>query len=53
LAWLDITAIDGAMDTHRGDSKAKLAFTSAITKRTHSPTLWRVVLHFFNHQTHH
>jgi uncharacterized damage-inducible protein DinB len=32
---------------------AKLEFTSAITKRTHAPTLWRVVLHFFNHQTHH
>jgi uncharacterized damage-inducible protein DinB len=32
---------------------AKLTFTSAITKRTHAPTLWRVVLHFFNHQTHH
>jgi len=32
---------------------AKLEFKSAITKRTHAPTLWRVVLHFFNHQTHH
>src|SRR5687767_13228704 len=32
---------------------AKLEFTSAITKRPHAPTLWRVVLHFFNHQTHH
>jgi uncharacterized damage-inducible protein DinB len=32
---------------------AKIEFTSAITKRTHSPTLWTVVLHFFNHQTHH
>ena len=32
---------------------AKITFTSAITKRTHAPTLWRVVLHFFNHQTHH
>ena len=32
---------------------AKIHFTSAITKRTHSPTLWKVVLHFFNHQTHH
>jgi len=32
---------------------AKLEFTSAITKRTHAPTLWTVVLHFFNHQTHH
>lgn len=32
---------------------SKLEFTSAITKRTHAPTLWRVVLHFFNHQTHH
>lgn len=32
---------------------AKLEFTSAITKRTHAPTLWRVVMHFFNHQTHH
>ena len=31
----------------------KIEFTSAITKRTHSPTLWTVVLHFFNHQTHH
>ncbi len=31
----------------------KLEFTSVITKRTHAPTLWRVVLHFFNHQTHH
>ena len=32
---------------------ARLEFTSAVTKRTHKPTLWRVVLHFFNHQTHH
>jgi uncharacterized damage-inducible protein DinB len=32
---------------------AKLEFTSVITKRTHAPTLWRVALHFFNHQTHH
>jgi len=32
---------------------AKLTFTSAVTKRTHAPTLWRVVFHFFNHQTHH
>ena len=32
---------------------AKIEFTSAITKRTHAPTLWRVALHFFNHQTHH
>jgi uncharacterized damage-inducible protein DinB len=32
---------------------AKLEFTSVLTKRTHAPTLWRVVLHFFNHQTHH
>ena len=32
---------------------AKIEFTSAITKRAHSPTLWTVVLHFFNHQTHH
>jgi uncharacterized damage-inducible protein DinB len=31
----------------------KLEFTSVFTKRTHAPTLWRVVLHFFNHQTHH
>jgi uncharacterized damage-inducible protein DinB len=31
----------------------KIEFTSKITKRTHAPTLWRVVLHFFNHQTHH
>jgi uncharacterized damage-inducible protein DinB len=33
--------------------EGKLEFTSAITKRTHAPTLWRVVAHFFNHQTHH
>ena len=32
---------------------AKLEFTSALTKRTHAPTLWKVVTHFFNHQTHH
>jgi uncharacterized damage-inducible protein DinB len=32
---------------------ARFEFTSKITKRTHAPTLWRVVLHFFNHQTHH
>ena len=31
----------------------KLQFTSAITKRTHAPALWKVVAHFFNHQTHH
>jgi uncharacterized damage-inducible protein DinB len=32
---------------------SKLEFTSVITKRTHAPMLWKVVLHFFNHQTHH
>jgi uncharacterized damage-inducible protein DinB len=32
---------------------ARIEFTSKVTKRTHAPTLWRVVLHFFNHQTHH
>jgi uncharacterized damage-inducible protein DinB len=32
---------------------AKLEFTSAITKQTHRPTVWKVVMHFFNHQTHH
>jgi uncharacterized damage-inducible protein DinB len=32
---------------------AKLEFTSAITKKAHAPTLWKVVAHFFNHQTHH
>ena len=33
--------------------EAKLEYTSAITKRTHAPTVWKVVVHFFNHQTHH
>jgi uncharacterized damage-inducible protein DinB len=33
--------------------ESKLEFTSALTKRTHTPTLWKVVAHFFNHQTHH
>jgi uncharacterized damage-inducible protein DinB len=32
---------------------SKLEFTSALTKRTHAPTLWKIVAHFFNHQTHH
>ena len=32
---------------------AKLTFTSVLSKRTHSPTLWKVVAHFFNHQAHH
>jgi uncharacterized damage-inducible protein DinB len=32
---------------------AKLEYTSALTKRTHTSTLWKVVVHFFNHQTHH
>ena len=32
---------------------SKFEFTSAILKSTFAPTLWRVVLHFFNHQTHH
>jgi len=32
---------------------AKLEFTSVLTKRTHTSTLWKVVAHFFNHQTHH
>jgi uncharacterized damage-inducible protein DinB len=32
---------------------AKLEFTSVLTKRTHTATLWKVVAHFFNHQTHH
>lgn len=33
--------------------EAKLAYSSAVTKRSHAPTLWKVVVHFFNHQTHH
>ena len=33
--------------------EAKLQFTSAITKRTHEPVLWKIVAHVFNHQTHH
>lgn len=33
--------------------EAKLPFTSALTKRTHAPILWRIAAHFFNHQTHH
>jgi uncharacterized damage-inducible protein DinB len=33
--------------------EAKLEFTSAITKRKHAPALWKLVAHFFNHQTHH
>jgi uncharacterized damage-inducible protein DinB len=33
--------------------EAKLQFTSAITKRSHAPVLWKIVAHFFNHQTHH
>jgi uncharacterized damage-inducible protein DinB len=32
---------------------AKLKFTSALTKRTTTATLWKLVTHFFNHQTHH
>ena len=32
---------------------AKLEFTSALTKRTHTATLWKLALHLFNHQTHH
>jgi len=32
---------------------AKLEFKSALTKKTHAPTLWKLVAHFFNHQTHH
>jgi uncharacterized damage-inducible protein DinB len=31
----------------------KLAFTSALTKRSYAPALWKIVAHFFNHQTHH
>lgn len=33
--------------------EAKLPFTSAITKRSYAPALWKIVTHFFNHQTHH
>jgi uncharacterized damage-inducible protein DinB len=32
---------------------SKLAFTSIVDKKQRSVTLWKVVLHFFNHQTHH
>ena len=32
---------------------AKLTYTSALSKRSFAPTLWKVVLHFFNHQAHH
>lgn len=43
--WTD-GLTDAALD-------ARLNFTSALTKRTHAPILWKVVAHFFNHQTHH
>jgi uncharacterized damage-inducible protein DinB len=33
--------------------ESKLEFTSMITKETRAPTLWKIVAHFFNHQTHH
>jgi uncharacterized damage-inducible protein DinB len=32
---------------------ARLEFASALTKKTHRPVLWKIVVHFFNHQTHH
>ena len=32
---------------------ARLEFTSGITKKTYAPPLWKLALHFFNHQTHH
>jgi uncharacterized damage-inducible protein DinB len=32
---------------------AKLQFTSVLTKRTNTATLWKLVTHFFNHQAHH
>jgi len=32
---------------------APLEFTSGITKKTYAPPLWKLALHFFNHQTHH
>ena len=43
--WAD-DLTDAALD-------AKLTFTSALTKRTHAPILWKIVAHFFNHQAHH
>ncbi len=33
--------------------EAKLPFASAITKQSYTPALWKIVAHFFNHQTHH
>jgi uncharacterized damage-inducible protein DinB len=33
--------------------ESKLVFTSIVDKKQRSVTLWKVVLHFFNHQTHH
>lgn len=33
--------------------EAQLPFTSAITKQSYAPKLWKIVAHFFNHQTHH
>lgn len=45
LRWAD-GLTDAALD-------AKLPFTSGLTKRTHAPILWKIVAHFFNHQTHH
>jgi uncharacterized damage-inducible protein DinB len=32
---------------------AKLRFTSVLAKRDNTATLWKLVTHFFNHQTHH
>jgi uncharacterized damage-inducible protein DinB len=35
------------------DLDAKLTFTSIVDRAQRSVTLWKVLLHFFNHQTHH
>lgn len=43
--WAD-GLTDAALD-------GKLTFTSALMKRSYAPLLWKIVAHFFNHQTHH
>jgi uncharacterized damage-inducible protein DinB len=42
-----------AAELTEGALGAKLEYTSAVTKRTHAPMIWKVVAHFFNHQAHH
>jgi uncharacterized damage-inducible protein DinB len=50
---LDERISSWARSVTEADLDATLKFYSVVSKREHACALWKAVVHFFNHQTHH